>query len=144
MAFIAAFRDNEINPAHSAGKVIAECKATIPSLLNIELGPLSLSSLNTLVNSAFPATNTSALAEVVLKKTEGNPFFVLQFLKTIHHEGMLRFDTESQTWYWDLSEVQTICSTSNVVEFMVQTLSKLDLATQNVMSTAACLGIYCL
>lgn len=70
----------------------------------------------------------------------GNPFFVLQFLKTIHNEGMLRFDTASQTWFWDLENIQTICSTSNVVEFMVQTLSKLDVATQNVMAHAACLG----
>ena len=66
---------------------------------------------------------------------------MLQFLKTIHNEGMLRFDSTGQTWFWDLSSIQTICSTSNVVEFMVQTLSKLDSATQNVMAHAACLGM---
>lgn len=82
MAFIAAYRDNEVTPTHSTGKMIAECKKTVPNLLNIELGPLDISTLNTLVNSAFPATNTSALADVILKKTEGKFFFthLLYFL----------------------------------------------------------------
>lgn len=66
---------------------------------------------------------------------------MLQFLKTIHHEGMLHFDSNTQTWYWDITEIHTICSTSNVVEFMVQTLNKLDVATRNVMLVAACLGL---
>lgn len=71
MVFISAYRDNEVSPTHPTGKMIAECKATLPNLLHIELGPLSITILNELVNSAFPATNTSALSDVVLKKTEG-------------------------------------------------------------------------
>lgn len=66
---------------------------------------------------------------------------MLQFLKTIHHEGLLHFEPQNQTWFWDLAQINTVCSTSNVVEFMVQTLSKLEHSTQNAMLIAACLGL---
>lgn len=66
---------------------------------------------------------------------------MLQFLKTIHNEGMLHFDASSETWFWDLQEINTICSTNNIVEFMTQTLSKLDATMQNILKVAACLGI---
>ena len=71
MALVAAYRDNEISPAHATGKMIAECKTTVDSMLHIQLGPLDLDTINTLVNTAFPTTNTSALSEIILKKTEG-------------------------------------------------------------------------
>lgn len=85
IVIISAYRDNEVLPTYATGKTIAECKATVPNLLNIELRPLNIKTLNELVNSAFPATNTSALAEIVLKKTEGIYLHCLLLLPTCFH-----------------------------------------------------------
>ncbi len=66
----------------------------------------------------------------------------MQFLKTIYNEGLLKFDPKVDAWRWDLQEIHTICSTTNVVEFMVQTLSKFDGHTQHILKIAACLGVH--
>lgn len=79
MALIAAYRDNEVSSNHPTGKMITECKNDIPNVLHIELGPLNLDTLNTLINTAFPTVNTLTLAEVVLKKTEGTFLLLLFF-----------------------------------------------------------------
>lgn len=142
IALIGAYRSNEVNATSGTGKVIEECKSTTSGLVNIELGPLNLQTLDSLISHTFPSTHTMSLSQVVLKKTEGNPFFALQFLKTIHSEGMMHFDPVAESWYWDLEDIHTICSTTNVVEFMVQTLSKFDQSTQNVLMFAGCLGNY--
>ncbi len=70
IALITAYRSNEVSSNDMIGKAIEECKASIPSV-SIELAPLKVDALNSLINSIFPSNNTMALAEVVMKKTSG-------------------------------------------------------------------------
>ena len=80
------------------------------------------------------------LAELVLKKTEGNPFFVNEFLKTLYQENLLTFNIQQRSWQWDIAEIEAVGITDNVVDLMIGKLQKLSDQTQQVLCFAACVG----
>jgi len=76
----------------------------------------------------------------VHEKTEGNPFFAIQFLTTLAEAGLLRFDSDSAVWIWDLARIRAKGYTDNVVDLMVGKLKRLSGATQTALQQLACLG----
>ena len=80
------------------------------------------------------------LAELVHEKTGGNPFFAIQFLRALAEEGLLRFDSDTAAWLWDLERIRAKAYTDNVVDLMVGKLKRLSGATQAALQQLACLG----
>ncbi|NDJ17522.1 trifunctional serine/threonine-protein kinase/ATP-binding protein/sensor histidine kinase [Myxacorys almedinensis] len=148
---IGAYRDNEVNAAHPLMMLLDDLKqgATSPETPNcgiafhqIRLAPLSLPHVTQLIADTLrsaPAT-VSPLAERVMQKTEGNPFFVNEFLKTLHQEKLLRFDRQTHRWQWDLNGMQAIAIADNVVDLMLGKFRKLSEPAQQLLQRAACIG----
>jgi predicted ATPase/signal transduction histidine kinase/tRNA A-37 threonylcarbamoyl transferase component Bud32 len=139
---IGAYRDNEVNPAHPLMMMLDElrnCEATINF---IKLAPLELDHINRLIADTLHSDNKSVqpLAELVKRKTLGNPFFANQFLKTLHAENLITFDLQRQVFIWDISTIEAQGITDNVVELMIGKLKKLPESTQQVLRLAACVG----
>ncbi|HEY9299402.1 MAG TPA: hypothetical protein VIQ31_24185, partial [Phormidium sp.] len=80
------------------------------------------------------------LAELVFCKTEGNPFFMNEFLKSIYTEGLIEFDFQTLNWRWNLERIQARGFTDNVVELMASKIQKLPDNTQEMLKIAACIG----
>ncbi|MEH2435501.1 MAG: EAL domain-containing protein [Nostoc sp.] len=79
-------------------------------------------------------------AELVFNKTQGNPFFLLQLLKSLYQDKLNFFNFNQACWQWDIENLLDIDITDNVVELMVSRIQKLLPATQNVMKLGACVG----
>jgi PAS domain S-box-containing protein len=139
---IGAYRDNELTPTHPLVLTLESMRNQGAVLQEIILTPLTLEPLTQLVAETLhrnPDTVRS-LAQVVLRKTEGNPFFVGEFLKLLHSENLLTFDAQQLSWQWNLTEIEAQDITDNVVELLLRQLQKLPEATQQVLSIAACVG----
>ncbi|MBD2234956.1 PAS domain S-box protein [Phormidium tenue] len=139
---IGAYRDNELTPTHPLVLTLERLRNQGAVLQEITLAPLTLEPLTQLVAETLhrnPDTVRS-LAQVVLCKTEGNPFFVGEFLKLLHSENLLTFDAQQLSWQWNLAEIEAQDITANVVELLLRQLQKLPEATQQVLSIAACIG----
>ena len=80
------------------------------------------------------------LAVLVHQKTGGNPYFVNEFLKSLHHESLLTFDPDEGEWNWDLAEIQKRGITDNVVTLMAEKIQRLPQQTQKAVQLAACIG----
>jgi predicted ATPase/signal transduction histidine kinase/tRNA A-37 threonylcarbamoyl transferase component Bud32 len=87
-----------------------------------------------------PAT-VKPLAELMEQKTAGNPFFVTEFLKSIHGERLLRLDSTSDSWQWDLQGIRTRQVSDNVVDLLARRIQKLQPSAQEVLKLAACIGV---
>ena len=83
---------------------------------------------------------STALAELVLRKTGGNPFFLRQFLHALSEDGLLTWDVTRRVWTWDLENIQQREMTDNVVELMTRKIQTLPQETQQVVTLAACVG----
>jgi predicted ATPase len=80
------------------------------------------------------------LAQLVQEKTDGNPFFVIQFIYALVEEQLLTFDHDSARWFWDPNRIHAKGYTDNVVELMVGKLNRLPAETQKTLQELACLG----
>ncbi|EGG21110.1 histidine kinase [Cavenderia fasciculata] len=118
------------------------CEEISIPVTRISLKPLDLMDVNYLVASSLHKhpNETYVLSEVVLSKTHGNPFFTIQFLKTLFNENLVFFDVNCDSWKWDITNIQTRQYTDNVVEFMVSNLQQLSIESQRVMQLASCIG----
>ncbi|MEG4325123.1 serine/threonine-protein kinase PknK, partial [Microcoleus sp. herbarium5] len=139
---IGAYRDNELTPTHPLVLTLESMRNQGVVLQEIILTPLTLEPLSQLIAETLHHNPdiVRALAQAVSRKTEGNPFFVGEFLKMLYGEHLLTFDAQKLSWQWDLAEIEAQDITDNVVELLLHQLQKLPEATQQVLSIAACVG----
>jgi len=139
---IGAYRDNELTPTHPLVLTLESMRNQGAVLQEIILTPLTLEPLSQLIAETLHHNPdiVRALAQAVSRKTEGNPFFVGEFLKMLYGEHLLTFDAQKLSWQWDLAEIEAQDITDNVVELLLHQLQKLPEATQQVLSIAACVG----
>jgi PAS domain S-box-containing protein len=139
---IGAYRDNEVTSTHPLTLMLERLAKQGVVLQEITLAPLTLKPLTQLIAETLhqAAETVHSLAEIVLHKTEGNPFFVNEFLRMLHSENLLSFDAEHLSWQWNIAEIQAQNITDNVVELLLIKLKKLPEATQQRLRLAACIG----
>ncbi len=139
---IGAYRDNEVNAAHPLMRGIAAIRDSGATVNEIFLTPLGLPTVTDLIAETFHCKGERAqpLAELVIDKTGGNPFFLTEFLKSLYTEGLLTFDYQQGGWQWDLEQIQAQDFSENVVELMAGKIQKLPEEAQTILKHAACLG----
>ncbi|MEG4585823.1 AAA family ATPase [Microcoleus sp. MOSTC5] len=142
LLLIGAYRDNEVFPAHPLMLTLAEIQKTEAKVNTITLAPLARTDVNSLVADTLACSTALALplTELVYQKAKGNPFFSTQFLKSLHEDGLIKFNCEERYWQCDIARVRTLALTDDVVEFMALQLRKLPSKTQSVLKLAACIG----
>ena len=139
---LGAYRDNEVDAAHPLTHTLAEIEASGAVMHAITLAPLGPEDLTQFVADILKRTPEAAqpLAQLVHRKTNGNPFFVIEFLKSLYSEDLLTFDYEQGGWQYDLARIQDLDITDNVVDLMVRKIQRLSEATQGGVKLAACIG----
>ncbi|NJM47748.1 MAG: AAA family ATPase [Alkalinema sp. RU_4_3] len=139
---ILAYRENEVDPTHPLMQAIEAIQATGKAIHSIHLAPLDEEDVNRLVAdtlSDYPET-TAPLARLLHRKTQGNPFFLIQLLKSLQQKEILTFNYSMEQWQWDIQKIQQQGITENVVDLMIEQLSQLSDDTQTLIQTAACIG----
>ena len=124
---IGAYRDNEVNPSHPLMMTIDGLRNRGATINFITLAPLELEHISRLIADTLHRDNEAVqpLAELVKRKTMGNPLFANQFLKTLQAEGLIKFDFNRHVFNWDISNIEAQNITDNVVELMIGRLKKL-------------------
>ena len=139
---IGAYRDREVDRNHPLIKMRDRLQEQGAIVNTIILTPLQLAEIAQLISDALHQEPkiVKLLAELVYKKTSGNPFFINEFLKTIYEENLLSFDRAGKCWQWDIAQIEALGITDNVVDLMLEKLRKLSKATQQALYLAACIG----
>ncbi|MEP0873222.1 trifunctional serine/threonine-protein kinase/ATP-binding protein/sensor histidine kinase [Trichocoleus desertorum AS-A10] len=142
LLLIGAYRDNEVNLTHPLMLALEDIQNAGTVVNTITLAPLAVDDVNQLVADTLHSDTAKSrpLAELLLQKTGGNPFFLTQMLSSLHQEKLLSYNVESGQWQWTLEQIQQVGITDNVVELMVGKLQKLPDVTQNALKLAACIG----
>ncbi|HEY9853947.1 MAG TPA: AAA family ATPase [Leptolyngbyaceae cyanobacterium] len=147
---IGAYRNNEVYPTHPLA-IALDNLATKGAIIHlINLLPLEFVHINQLIAETLHTDPKSvqSLTALVMQKTEGNPFFINQFLKTLYQENLLNFALPQSSssikaqgkWQWNINQIEAMGITENVVDLMVTKLKKLPELTQHLLQLAACVG----
>ena len=113
------------------------------SIERIALEIISEDNLTELIADSLQtgAKNVRPLAELIHLKTDGNPFYAVQFLQMIYEERLLFFDKDSADWHFDLAKIAMSDYGKGIVELLLLAKSKsLPPATRKMLQRAACLG----
>jgi predicted ATPase/signal transduction histidine kinase/tRNA A-37 threonylcarbamoyl transferase component Bud32 len=142
LLLIGAYRDAEIGQTHPVWQMMNNLRQSGIPVSDIALTPLALPVINQYVADALhtAVTETRLLAELVLAKTGGNPFFIGEFLKSLVAADLIAFDYDAGRWQWDLPGIQARDITDNVVELITGHIQQLSPAGQTVLQLAACIG----
>ena len=142
LMLIGAYRDNEVDCGHPLMRKLAAIRQAGATVEEIRLAPLSSQDLGQLIADSVRVDHDSVvpLAQLVHQKTAGNPFFAIQFISALAEEGLLSFDHATTRWSWDLDRIHAKGYTDNVVDLLVEKLSRLPAATQQALQLFGCLG----
>jgi predicted ATPase/GAF domain-containing protein/tRNA A-37 threonylcarbamoyl transferase component Bud32 len=142
LLLIGAYRDNEVSPIHPLTIAIESLTNMGARITKMTLNPLTIAETTELIADtlAQDLERVRPLAELIVGKTLGNPFFVNEFLKTLARDNSFVFDWQQGCWQWDLAQIEQQDITDNVVELTIETLKKLPASTQQILRLAACVG----
>ena len=139
---IGAYRENEVSQGHPLARAFDTIRAGDVRVQEIVLAPLDQENTETLVAEALHCQRerAQAVAQLLMEKTGGNPFFTIRFLTALTEEGLLVFDTGGQLWRWDTERIREKNYSDNVVHLMTNRLKSLSTATREALKELACLG----
>ena len=139
---VGAYRDNEVGDDHVLARAIAQFEASGTPMTQIVLPPLGEAALRDFVVDTLRGDEAHAtpLAELVAKKTGGNPFFMTQFMKSLAQEQLLLPDYAAGVWTYDLNGITGQPSTDNVVDLLAGRINRFADSSRAVLKVAACLG----
>jgi len=143
LLLVAAYRDNEVGPAHPLVRMLATIADTRSEIKELRLGPLASEDVGRLVADTLHTEPevVRPLAELIFAKTGGNPFFTIQFLNSLVDEVLIAFDADTSAWHWDLERIRAKGITDNVAVLMAGRLGRLPAGALQIMKCLACLGI---
>ncbi|MBE9227626.1 AAA family ATPase [Phormidium sp. LEGE 05292] len=139
---IGAYRDNEVSPEHPLVQTVEKIKTGEILVTELHLKPLAQQHVREfIVDTLHEAERTKPLTDLLFNKTQGNPFFLSQLLKSLYQEELIHFDFMERRWLWDLEQIQKIGITDrSVVDLVITNILKLPEATQRILKDAACIG----
>jgi predicted ATPase/signal transduction histidine kinase/ActR/RegA family two-component response regulator len=136
---IGAYRNNEVE-AGSSLPVALDAIRSKAVVNELELRPFDSDIVNALLADTVKVAPIVAapLAQLVYRKTLGNPFFVGEFIQSLRREKLLSF--RDGQWQWKLAEIESLQITDNVVDLLTRELGRLPAQTRQLLQMAACIG----
>ena len=137
---IGAYRHNEVPKDSALNTFINEVEAGRARVHRLMLSPLNLANVTQLVADTLDRSLASCheLAQLLLKKTDGNPFFLNRLLTYLYETQLIRFN--GRNWQWHLPDIRKAGIPDDVVDLVLGELRRLPPETQHSLMLAAFFG----
>src|SRR5262249_43636564 len=139
---VGAYRDDEVDGEHALHALANAAEERAHGVPTITLAPLGDDALAALVGDLLnrPADELRGLTMLVKVKTDGSPFFVVQFLRALHERRLLSRDLETGRWLWNADRIERAGVTDNVVTLLSAKIGALSAPARQVLAIGACIG----
>lgn len=136
--FVCAFRPERQAPAW---KVKQKAETDFPHrYTEIQLKPLDSGDTNRLVSELLKIADLPAeLRELILRKTDGNPYFVEEIIRTLIDDGIV-FRTDDGLRWKATTSVADIAIPDNLQALLMARIDRLDQETKNTLQMASVIG----
>ena len=142
MFFVGTYRDNEVRADHDIFNLVERLEISNVRTTKVHLAGLNQDDLNTMISDAlclYPRICKS-LTGIVFQKTNGNPFFMMEFVSSLKSRGLLRYNFHQKRWVWNEGMVHGETITDNVVHLLYSKMSCLPRNVQTLLAVMACFG----
>ena len=136
------YRDNETPADHPLMILLSELRQLDKELVNINLQGLTQKDAGNLLKDSFKKEEVEIenLAKLLIKKTDGNPYYINEFLRSLYINNLIFWDNETNTWGWDEVKINEATVTENVVQFLARRLLSFSADTLKLSQYAASIG----
>lgn len=145
---ICCYRSDEIDDGHKFHRLVTKIESisdntSVVTVTRLEVGNLGRDAVLKLFCASLQvetSPRTEILVDMIFELTNGNPFFVRQFLLWLLEENVL--EKTASSWYWDFNQVRlTIASDScDLASVIKSRLGKFSIHVQNLFKLASFLG----
>ncbi len=138
---IIAYQRHLVSNFHTFAFFLDEIEQSATSIRQIEVTPLTLSDVSLLIEDALSfEQDFTQLAQHIVEKTGGNPYFVKQYLSTLHEKKLIRFEPKDGKWIWNLHDIRKVKIPDNVVDLMAEKVKSLQEKSIDILKIASCIG----
>mmetsp|Transcript_1921 Transcript_1921/g.4149 ORF Transcript_1921/g.4149 Transcript_1921/m.4149 type:complete len:1254 (-) Transcript_1921:1038-4799(-) len=111
-------------------------------LVRLKLSCIEKESVNSFISEllCIPPCLCKPLSTVVHSKTGGLILFAVGFLKSLHEEGMIRFNLNTGKWQYNVNDIRQRIIPTDVVQHLSERMTRLPNNIQSLLKIAACLG----
>ena len=141
LLIIGAYRNSALDASHPLHVCIHQIKK-VREFTELPLLPLDRPAVEQLVIDTLHGDKKSSaqLSDLLYEKAQGNPFFIKELLKSLNEDGAITYSLQAGRWIWHIDVIKHAKVSENVVDFMVESLRRLQSSTQEVLQHAACIG----
>jgi len=137
--FIGAFRDNEVEESHPLNTIIISDDSILPVIIDVK--PITISDIKELLEDTLGTSMTlAAFADLSLKKTNGNPFHVREFLKHLHRTELINYDQKEKNYKYSLEKIEHESLTDNVVDILILQMKTMPKEVIRFITCCAAIG----
>jgi histidine kinase len=142
LLWVGAYRDSEVETGHSLLTILEAIRKQGAAMTVIALAPLTVDDLTLWIAEMLNCDRATArpLAVLVHQKTEGNPLFAGEFLKSLKQADLIRFNHQQKAWQWDLVQIQATRLADSFTALIETKIRNLSPAAQQMLSVAALMG----
>lgn len=140
--FLGSYRNNADADELGVAKTLDSIQRAGVRLSSLKLSSIEKESVNSLISEilCIPPFLSQPLSTVVCNKTGGLILFAVDFLKSLHEEGMIRFNLTSQKWQYNVNDIRQRKVPTDVVQHLSERIMRLPINIQSLLKIAACLG----
>ena len=111
-------------------------------LVSLTLSCIEKESVNSFISEllCIPPCLCQPLSAIVHSKTGGLILFCVDFLKSLHEDGMIRFNLNNGEWQYNVNDIRQKRIPTDVVQHLSERMTILSRKTQSLLKIAACLG----
>jgi predicted ATPase len=111
-------------------------------ITSISLQNFSESSVVSMLSNTLSLSQEKSvtLGAIVFRQTQGNIFYVIEFIRWLQEGDLLSYDHDSASWSYDDKEISLTINICKVGDFLVDKLEQLPQDMKEVLKVAACLG----
>ncbi|MGB8703160.1 MAG: AAA family ATPase, partial [Thermosynechococcaceae cyanobacterium] len=150
LLWIGAYRDSasadlsvrEVEAGHPLLTTLDAIRQQGIPITSIALAPLTTDDIALWVAEMLNCDRATVLplATLIHQKTQGNPLFIGEFLKSLDQTHLIQFDHQHKTWQWDITQIQATQLTESFIEFIETKIRNLSASAQQTLAIAACMG----
>ncbi len=144
---IGMYRSNEVDETHIFYRFLEEQKEKRHeqdfSLTQLRIDNLDIHAVNDIVQDLMQCedSRTIDLAEICVKKTHGNPFFLLHFIHMLYEHKLLLFNYATISWSWNVEAIaMSTRACDNVADLLQNQMKMLPMHLLELLKLASCLG----
>jgi histidine kinase len=143
---VVATCDSNVSPnSYLAAKLREKETSGEIDIVSIEVDNLDEGQVKNLLVGVLDAElqGCESLASIVIRQTDGNLFYIVQFIKWLQQSDLLYYNKDSDQWEWDVEAIAMTELPRLVSDFFrVKVMDQLSAETKEVLKLAACLGFH--